>query len=108
MVNRAALVEATSLTGARESTKELNPRSGFDLDIKHHPTYQRIITPVNAHLVGAANKKFIQQVCWKFLFYGRAVDSTILTSLSAITSQQANPTTNTMAKAKQLLDYLAS
>jgi hypothetical protein len=45
MVIGLALVEAKSLTGAREYTKELNPRSGFDLDIKHHPTYQRIITP---------------------------------------------------------------
>ena len=52
--------------------------------------------------------KFTQQVCGKFLFYGRAVDSTILTPLSAIASQQANPTTDTMAKVKQLLDYLAS
>ena len=53
-------------------------------------------------------RKFIQQVCGKFLFYGKAADSTILTSLSAIASQQTNPTTDTMAKVKQLLDYLAS
>ena len=52
--------------------------------------------------------KIIQQVCRKFIFYGRAVDSTVLTPLSAIASQQANPTTDTMAKTKQLLDYLAS
>ena len=35
------------------------------------------------------DKKFIQQVCGKFLFYGRAIDSTILTLISAIASQQA-------------------
>ena len=53
-------------------------------------------------------KLFIQQVCGKFLFYGRAVDSTILTAISAIASQQAKPTEDTMKQTKQLLDYLAS
>ena len=37
-------------------------------------------------------KRFVQQVCGKFLFYGRAVDSTVLTPISAIASQQAQPT----------------
>ena len=32
-------------------------------------------------------KKFIQQVCGKFLFLGRAVDSTLLCPISAIASQ---------------------
>ena len=54
------------------------------------------------------DKRFIQQVCGKFLFYGRAIDSTVLTPISAIASQQANPTEETMAQTKQLLDYLAS
>ena len=53
-------------------------------------------------------KRFIQQVCGKLLFYGRAVDSTLLTPISAIAAQQANPTETTMAQAKQLLDYVAS
>ncbi|EJK54685.1 hypothetical protein THAOC_25667, partial [Thalassiosira oceanica] len=41
-------------------------------------------------------KRFIQQVCGKFLYYGRAVDSTLLMPISAIASQQANPTEETM------------
>ena len=53
-------------------------------------------------------KRFVQQVCGKFLFYGRAVDSTVLTPISAIASQQAQPTEDTMAHTKQLLDYLAT
>ena len=43
-----------------------------------------------------------------FLFYGQAVDSTVLTPISAIASQQAQPTEETMAQVKQLLDYLAT
>ena len=65
-------------------------------------------TPVNVPLVGGADKKYIQQVCITFLFYGRAVDSTILNALSAISSQQSKPTVDTLAKTRQLLDYLAS
>ena len=41
-------------------------------------------------------------------FLWKVVNSTVLTALSAIASQQAKPTTDTMAKTKLLLDYLAS
>ena len=53
-------------------------------------------------------KKFIQQVCGKFLFYGRAVDPTLLCPISAIAAQSAEPTTETLRHTIQLLDYLAS
>ena len=53
-------------------------------------------------------KKFIQQVCGKFLFLGRAVDSTLLCPISAIASQSATPTEDTMRQTQQLLDYIAS
>ena len=61
-----------------------------------------------APLVDAKTKKFIQQVCGKFLFLGRAVDSTLLCPLSAIASQSSKPTTDTMQHTQQLLDYLAT
>jgi hypothetical protein len=51
--------------------------------------------------------KEIQQVVGSILYYGRAVDITVLMALSSIASEQTQGTTNTMAKAKQLLDYLA-
>ena len=41
-------------------------------------------------------KRYIQQVCGKFLFLGRAVDSTLLCPISAIASQSANPTEDTL------------
>ena len=93
--------------------KHLTPTKGQDLPYPSAPTkygakIQYAQTPVDAPLLDEEGKKFIQQVCGKFLFYGRAVDGTILVALSAIASQQSKPTTDTMAKAKQLLDYLAS
>ena len=49
----------------------------------------------------------VQQVTGKFLWYARAVDGTMLTPLSAITAQQANPTSDTIKRVKQFLDYAA-
>ena len=50
-------------------------------------------TPLStAPFLDNKGKKFIQQVCGKFLFLGRAVDSTLLCLISAINSQSATPT----------------
>ena len=62
----------------------------------------------DAPLLDKKGKKFIQQVCGKFLFLGRAVDSTLLCSISAIASQSSKPTEDTMKQTKQLLDYIAT
>jgi hypothetical protein len=49
--------------------------------------------------------KYVQAVVGTLLYYWRAVDSTILTSLSSLTTKQAKPTQKTMETVKQLLDY---
>jgi hypothetical protein len=51
--------------------------------------------------LGKDDKQFIMQVTGVFLYYAQAVDGTMLTALSAIASEQANPTANTMKKCKQ-------
>ena len=53
-------------------------------------------------------KKFIQQVCGKFLFLGRAVDSTLLCPISAIAAQSSKPTEDTMKYTTQFLDYVST
>ena len=53
-------------------------------------------------------KKYIQAVTGTLLYFARAVDLTILPALSAIATEQANPTEQTLAKVKQLLDYCAT
>jgi len=65
---------------------------------------QELVAPV----LDDKAKRFIQQVCGKFVFLGRAVDSTLLCPISAITSQLSKPTTDTMQQTLQLLDYLAT
>jgi len=53
-------------------------------------------------------KRFIQEVCGTFLFYARCIDGGILPTLSALASQQAQPTENMMTLCKSFLDYMAS
>ena len=52
--------------------------------------------------------KCIQKVTGKFLFYGRAVDTIILTALISIPLQQSVPVSKTMKRVKQFLYYCAS
>ena len=54
------------------------------------------------------DKNFIQHVTGTFLYYARAVDATMLLALSAIASDQAAPTTETMKKTLRFLDYVTT
>jgi hypothetical protein len=58
--------------------------------------------------LGPTDKLFIQQVTGTFLYYARAVDATMLVALSAIASEQASPTEETMKKTLLFLDYVAT
>jgi len=51
--------------------------------------------------------KEIQRIFGSILYFARAVDTMVLMALSSIASEQTRGTTDMMAKAKQLLDYLA-
>ena len=53
-------------------------------------------------------KTFIQQVVGTFLYYGCAVDGTMLTALSDIASEQALPTATTIKKTQKFMDYAAT
>jgi hypothetical protein len=63
---------------------------------------------LHAPLLDDKAKRFIQQVCGKFLFLGRAVDSTLLCPISAIESQSSKPTEDMIRQTLQLLNYLAT
>jgi hypothetical protein len=53
-------------------------------------------------------QKYIQQVIGILLYYGRAVDSTLLVALSLLASAQAAPTEHTLELVEWLLDYASS
>ena len=52
--------------------------------------------------------KFLQQIIGTLLFYGRAVDPTLLTALSELSSAQATATDATKRVCHQFLDYCAT
>ena len=58
--------------------------------------------------IDEARKVRIQRVIGGLLYYARAVDLTILTALSAIASQQAEPTEKTEDHVQKLLNYVAT
>eukprot|EP00543_Licmophora_paradoxa_P007764 CAMPEP_0202441050 /NCGR_PEP_ID=MMETSP1360-20130828/331_1 /ASSEMBLY_ACC=CAM_ASM_000848 /TAXON_ID=515479 /ORGANISM="Licmophora paradoxa, Strain CCMP2313" /LENGTH=170 /DNA_ID=CAMNT_0049055771 /DNA_START=1184 /DNA_END=1694 /DNA_ORIENTATION=- len=53
----------------------------------------------------ATDTKRVQGVLGTLLFYGRAIDSTILPAIGTIATQQSNPTRNTMQAITKLLNY---
>ena len=61
-----------------------------------------------APLLDKKGKRFIQQVCGKFLFLGRAVNYNLLWPISDIASQSATPIEDTMKQTTQLLNYLST
>ena len=50
----------------------------------------------------------VQSIVGSLLYYGRAIDNTILPALNAIAAEQAFPTETTMKKCNRLLDYVAT
>jgi hypothetical protein len=59
-------------------------------------------------LATKVQQKYIQQVIGIILYYGQAVDSTLLVALSSLASAQAAPTEHTLKLVKWLLDYASS
>jgi hypothetical protein len=53
-------------------------------------------------------KTRIQQIVGSFLYYGRAVNITILKALNSLARQQSKPTQTTAKQTDHLLDYLAT
>jgi hypothetical protein len=69
----------------------------------------QLANPLNTSSpLNKAGKKFIQEVTGVFLYLARAVDSTMLTVLSSLASEQAVPTERRMQKCLQFLDYTVS
>ena len=56
----------------------------------------------------ATGKKRVQQIVGSFMYYGRAVDLTILKALNSLSRQQSSPTQTTAKRTDQLLNYLAT
>ena len=63
--------------------------------------------PNTSPLLDKKGKKYIQAVTGTFLYYGRAVNPTILVAINALATEQSKPTEATMERVRQFLDYCA-
>jgi hypothetical protein len=71
-------------------------------------TRQYATSPDISPLLDPTQTKYIQCVTGSLLYYGRALDFTILPALNEIASAQAKPTMKTMQQAQQVMDYVAT
>ena len=75
------------------------------------PRFANSQTPVKEDETRILAKQYIkriQQIVGSFLYYGRAIDITILKALNTLATQQAKPTVTTEKRVHQFLDYLAT
>ena len=75
------------------------------------PRYGQKLQLANDDLTPLLDKlgiKRVQQVSGIFLYYGRAIDQTIIVALNEISNSQAKPTEKTRLACDMLLDYLAT
>jgi hypothetical protein len=73
------------------------------------PTYgakQQMTSIDNSPLLSKDNKKLLQQVRGKFLYYARTIDDTMMHSLNALATRVSNGSTDkTKSAMKNFLDY---
>lgn len=60
--------------------------------------------PDTSPYLNAEETKLVQSIVGTFLYYGRALDGTILPALNTIGTQQAKPTKQTMKRCQRLMD----
>ncbi len=75
--------------------------------IQYGASIQRVEVDESAPLSPDAIER-VQDIVGTLLYYGRAIDQTLLTALSSIAAQQANGTTAVTKACQQLLDYVAT
>jgi hypothetical protein len=69
---------------------------------------QYATAPDTSEPLDAADTKRLQEVLGTFLFYARAIDSTMLPAIGTLASQQSNGTKAALIALTQLLNYAAS
>ena len=65
-------------------------------------------TPDTTPLLNKQDTTMVQSIVGSLLYYGRAIDNTILPALNTLAASQAKPTNTTLKKCHRLLDYVAT
>jgi hypothetical protein len=76
--------------------------------VRYGRTAQEPATIDKAPALPPEKIKRVQKIVDSFLYYGRAVDMTILKALNSLSRQQSKPTTTTLINSTVLPDYPAT
>ena len=83
--------------------------SPYPATAKQYSIKVQLIDPINTSARLPTHEiKMLQQIIGTFLFYGHAINPTLLTALSELSSAQATATEATKCACQQFLDYCAS
>jgi len=117
-INRAAKTLTLSMPGyVAKALKRFNvikSKHNTDSPLIYTPPHygvkqQQSPTPDDSSpLLPEDMKKYVQQVVGVFLYYARAIDNTMLTAISKISSTQSAPTEDTLKAIQRLLQYAAT
>ena len=87
---------------------QFSPHQHVPITYGKPSTRQYATAPDTSPLLPSNEIKHIQSITGSFLYYARALDSSMLPALNEIASSQAAPTVNTKAKCQRLMDYAAT
>ena len=87
---------------------QYSPHQHIPIQYTQNKTRQYATQDYSSTLLSPKETKWVQSVIGSFLYYCRALDSTIATTLNDLARQQSKPTENTRNKCHRLMDYLAT
>ena len=86
-------------------TPQYSPHEHIGVNWTNKGDRQYAQQPDTSPFLSKVETKYVQQVVGVFLYYARALDSTMLPALNQIGAQQAQPTQLVMQKVQRLMDY---
>ena len=90
------------------SSPQYSPQHHHPINYSSKGTTQFAMQPDASPLLSPNETKWVQSVVGSFLYYSRALDSTLLTALNHIGTTQANPTQLTKQDCTRLMDYVST
>eukprot|EP00957_Ditylum_brightwellii_P055343 4194482-Ditylum_brightwellii.AAC.1 len=75
---------------------------------KYRQNVQYAPSPDTSDVLGKKDTSKIQAIVGTFLYYGRAIDGTILPTINEISLDKVKPTISTAKQSTMLMDYLAT
>ena len=89
-----------------KKSHQYSPHEHIPIKFGHKGQRQYATTSDDSNFLSPTDTKKIQSTTGSFLYYGQAIEYTILPALNDISSTQAQPTKKTKEKMERLMEYL--